>query len=57
LFSNTGEALAVQLAVSLALSLNIKKFILEGDFQVVIESLQNPSKPLDWRISPIILEL
>jgi hypothetical protein len=31
-----GEALAAKLAMSLTFSLNIKRFIIEGDFQIVI---------------------
>lgn len=54
---NTGEALATRLAVSRAQSMNLKHFILEGDSEVIIESLQNPKNPLDWRITPIILEV
>jgi len=51
---NKGEALAVQLAVSLATSLGINRFILEGDSQVVILALQQPTIVQDWRITDII---
>jgi hypothetical protein len=51
---NMGEALAAQLAVSLAISLNIKKFITEWDFQIVISTVQKPNISQDWRISSII---
>ncbi|XP_059434035.1 uncharacterized protein LOC132167148 [Corylus avellana] len=53
---NIGEAMAVLLAVPLASSSNIKKFILEGDSLVVILALLNPNFSQDWRISPIILK-
>jgi hypothetical protein len=46
-----GEALAANLAVSLAISLNIQRFILEGDSQIVILALQEPEIAQDWRIS------
>ncbi|XP_059428504.1 uncharacterized protein LOC132162261 [Corylus avellana] len=52
--SNYGEALAAQLAVSLASSLHIGKFIIEGDSQVVILALQQPALSLDRWISSII---
>jgi hypothetical protein len=39
---NMGEALAANLAVSLAVSQNIQRFILEGDSQIVILALQQP---------------
>jgi hypothetical protein len=39
---NYGEALAARLAISLATSLNLEKFIIEGVSQVVILSLQHP---------------
>jgi hypothetical protein len=37
-----GEALAARLAMSLSSSLNIKRFILEGNSQIVILALQQP---------------
>jgi hypothetical protein len=37
-----GEVLAANLAVSLAVSQNIQRFILEGDSQIVILALQQP---------------
>jgi len=48
---NYGEALAVRLVASLACSLNFNNFIIEGDSQVVISSLQHPQNSLDWHIS------
>jgi hypothetical protein len=54
---NYGEALAARLAASLACSLNSNNYIIEGDSQVVISSLQHPQNPLDWRISPIIYDI
>jgi ribonuclease HI len=51
---NYGEALAVRLAVSLATSINLENFIIEGDSQVVIMSLQHPQNMLDWRISHVV---
>jgi ribonuclease HI len=52
---NEGEALAAQLAISLACSLNFDRFILEGDSAVVIQALNQTSSISDWRISPIIM--
>jgi hypothetical protein len=54
---NYGDALAVRLAVSLATSINLENFIIEGDSQVVIMSLQHPQNMLDWRISPIVSDI
>jgi hypothetical protein len=51
---NYGEALATSLVVTLASSLNLVNFIIEGDSDVVIMSLQHPQHPLDWRISSVI---
>jgi hypothetical protein len=50
------EALAAQLAISLASVLVLDRFILEGDFEVVVLALQHPNCALDWRISPIIFD-
>jgi hypothetical protein len=52
---NVGEAMAAQLAISLALSLKKDRFIIEGDSEVVVLSLKNPNFVRDWRISAIIL--
>jgi hypothetical protein len=49
-----GEALATQLAVSLAISLDLSQVIIEGDSQIVIFALQDPSIAQDWKISSII---
>jgi ribonuclease HI len=54
---NEGEALAAQLAISLACSFNFDRFIIEGDSVVVIQALNQFSSNLDWRISPIIINL
>jgi hypothetical protein len=54
--SNVGEALATQLAISLATTFPFDRFILEGDSKVMILALQHPNSALDWRISPIILD-
>jgi hypothetical protein len=53
---NYGEALAARLIVSLALSLNLGHFILEGDSHVVISALQHPHIPQYWSISLVIWE-
>jgi hypothetical protein len=51
-----GEALAARLAISLTRSLNMDRFIIEGDSAVVIQVLNNPLSEVDWRISFIILD-
>jgi hypothetical protein len=51
--SNYGEALATQLAASLAASLQLKFFSLEGDSSVVVAALQTPSMTVDWHIESI----
>jgi hypothetical protein len=48
------KVLAAQLAISLASSLHLNRFILEGDSQVVTLALQQPSIVQDWRITDII---
>jgi hypothetical protein len=53
---NMGEALAARLAISLTRSLNMDRFIIEGDSAVVIQVLNNPLSEVDWRISFIILD-
>jgi hypothetical protein len=49
-----GEALAARLAASLASSLNLSKFTIEGDSHIVIMALQHPSIVQDWRIESLI---
>ena len=51
---NFGKALAAQFVSSLATSLNLKKFSLEGDSLVVITALQNPSISLNWHLESVI---
>jgi hypothetical protein len=51
---NFGEALAALLAASLAVSLQLKKIIIEGDSQTVITALQHPTITQDWSIDSII---
>jgi hypothetical protein len=48
--------MAAQLAISLANSLHMDRFIFEGDSEVVVYSLQNPNLVRDWRISSYILD-
>jgi hypothetical protein len=54
---NEREALATQLAISLANSLHLNRFILERDSELMIQVLQNPNCIRDWRISYLILDL
>jgi hypothetical protein len=49
-----GEALAAQLAASLAAGLKLTKFSLEGDSQIVINALTTPSITVDWHIESVI---
>jgi hypothetical protein len=44
---NKGETLAAHLAVSLASSLHLDRFVIEGDSQVVILALQQPTNVQD----------
>jgi hypothetical protein len=53
---NVGETLAAQLAIFLAASLLLDRFILKGDSKVVVLALQHLDSPLDWRISLIIFD-
>jgi hypothetical protein len=48
------EALAARLAASLAVSLNLRDFSLEGDSITVILALQDLSQILDWKIADLI---
>jgi hypothetical protein len=52
-----GEAQAALLACSLAVSLNLENFVLEGDSVVVITVLQNPSFILDWHLDHIVCNI
>jgi hypothetical protein len=49
-----GEALATRLATSLAASLQLKSFSLEGDSKIVIAALTSPSITSDWHIDSVI---
>jgi hypothetical protein len=51
-----GEALAAQLAISIARSLNLDQFILKGNSAVLIQALNFPFSNQDRRISPVIME-
>jgi hypothetical protein len=42
------------LATSLASSLNLVDFVLEGDYAIVINSLKDPSTVLDWKLDNLI---
>lgn len=53
---NYGEALATCLAGTMISSLNLNRFIIEGDSQIVILALQNSSLFQDWRISSLIFD-
>jgi hypothetical protein len=51
----TSKAYIYKLAVSLASSLQLDHFILEGDSQVVLSALQNLADSQDWKISSLIM--
>jgi hypothetical protein len=51
---NYGEALAAQLAASLAISLKLENFTIKGDSLIVITALQHPSITQDWLIEKVI---
>jgi ribonuclease HI len=53
---NEGEAMAAHLAISLANSIHMDHYIIEGDSEVVVHALQNPNNIRDWRISSSILD-
>ncbi|XP_059451030.1 uncharacterized protein LOC132181816 [Corylus avellana] len=53
---NFGDAQAALLAASLAVSLNLKNFTIEGDSLIVISALQFPAIIRDWSIEKIILD-
>lgn len=48
------QALAARLATSLVSSLNIKRFILEEDYEIVILALQQYNIAQDWQVSSAI---
>jgi hypothetical protein len=52
--ANYGEALAAQLAASLAVSLGLKTFSLEGDSAVIIAALKTPALSQDWHVNSVI---
>jgi hypothetical protein len=52
--ANYGEALTAQLAASLAVSLGLKTFSLEGDSAVVIAALKTPTLSQDWHVNSVI---
>jgi hypothetical protein len=56
-FPTFGEALTVQLATSLTISLQIDCFILKGDSLIVIMALQNPLIIQDWIIYSLIANI
>jgi hypothetical protein len=51
-----GEALAMSVAVSLAIFLNISDFILEGRLSYTHHVLQHPSLVQDWKIENVIAD-
>jgi hypothetical protein len=52
--ANYGEALTAQLTASLAVSLGLKTFSLEGDSAVVIAALKTPTLSQDWHVNSVI---
>jgi hypothetical protein len=52
--ANYGEALATQLAASLAVSLDLKTFSLNGDSLVIIAALKTLALSQDWHINFVI---
>ena len=53
---NEGEAMAAHLTISLANSIHMDHFIIEGDSEVVVQAFQNLNNIRDWRISSSILD-
>ena len=51
---SVGEAQAALLAASLASSLKLVNFVLDGDSAIVINSLKDPSSVLNWKIDNLI---
>lgn len=54
---NIGEAKAALLATNLALSLNARQLILEGDSLITISAINKPNLMTDWHIDPIIRDV
>jgi hypothetical protein len=54
---NIGEAKAALLATNLALSLNARQLILEGDSLITISAINKPNLMRDWHIDPIIRDV
>jgi hypothetical protein len=52
--ANFGKVLVAQLVASLAVSLDLKTFSLEGDSSVVIAALKTPALSQDWHINSVI---
>jgi hypothetical protein len=52
-----GEAQATLLACSLATSLHLGNFVIEGDSSIVITALQNPSIISDWQLDHVICDI
>jgi hypothetical protein len=52
-----GEAQAALLACSLAVSLNLENFVIEGNSATVITALQDPSLIIDWQLDHIIYNI
>jgi hypothetical protein len=53
---NYGEAQGALLAASLAVSLNLSNFIIEGDSLIVISTLQFPAIISDWQIEKLTID-
>jgi hypothetical protein len=53
---NYGEAQGALLATSLAVSLILSNFVIEGDFLIVISALQFPAIISDWQIEKLTLD-
>jgi hypothetical protein len=54
---NIGEAMAALLATNLALSLNVRYLILEGESLIAISAINKPSLISHWHIHPIISDV
>jgi hypothetical protein len=53
---NIGEAQGALLAASLATSLHLSQFVIEGDSLTVISALQFPAIITDWHIEQLIID-